>query len=354
MHPFRIAIARPVSAGVKLATLAVTVGALHGGPARAQDAAFYKGKQLNIIVSSDAGGAYDAYARLLAHVYSAHIPGHPSIVVQNMPGASGVKASNYMYRAAARDGTVIAGTHSSVPSLPLTSSAAAFDSTKFSWIGSITSDPYIAYVWHTAPIKTLQDALTTEVIMGGISVGSAGTDLAIAAKEMFGFKFKIVTGYKSSTEVKLAMERGEVHGTFANALSSIKTSEPTWIPEGKIRIIAQHGFKRHPELPDVPMFMDVAKTQADRQALVFLLARQQAAKPYFGPPDVPAERLNLLRRAFDASIHDPKFIEAAEKSGASLDDPMTGEELNDLVLELSHTPKAVIDRVNKMFADFKK
>jgi hypothetical protein len=171
---------------------------------------------------------------------------------------------------------------------------------------------------------------------------------------MFGFKFKIVTGYKSSTEVKLAMERGEVHGTFANALSSIKTSEPEWIRDGKIRIIVQHGFKPHPELPGVPMMMNLAKTDADRQALTFLLARQEAAKPYFGPPGVPVDRLNTLRRAFDASIRDPKFIETAHKSGVSLEEPMTGEELSDLVTQLSQTPKPVIERVNRMFAEFKK
>jgi tripartite-type tricarboxylate transporter receptor subunit TctC len=329
--------------------------ALLASPCRANDGEFYKGKQITVIVSSAAGGAYDAYARLLAQVLGNHLAGHPSILVQNMPGASGLKTANYMDKTAARDGTVIAGTHSSVPSAPLTArSAANFDATKFSWIGSITSDPYIAYVWHTAPIQTLEDAKTTEVIMGGISVGSAGVDLAIAARELFGYKFKIVTGYKSSTEVKLAMERGEVHGTFANALSSIKASEPEWITEKKIRIIAQHGFKRHPELPDVPMFMDLAKKPEDRQILVFLLARQQAAKPYFGPPGVPADRLNSLRRAFDSSIRDPKFIDAAQKSGVSLDDPMTGEELADLVQQLAQTPSPVIDRVNRMFAEYKK
>ncbi len=342
-----------------LPTLMLTALAITGMAAtacRAQDGGgFYKGKQINLIVSSDAGGAYDSYARLLAQVYAAHIPGQPTIVVQNMPGASGLKTANYMDKTAARDGTVIAGTHSSVPSAPLTSrSAANFDATKFSWVGSITSDPYVAYVWHTAPIKTLEDAKTTEVIMGGISVGSAGVDLAIAARELFGYKLKIVTGYKSSTEVKLAMERGEVHGTFANALSSIRASEPEWITEHKIRIIAQHGFKKHPDLPDVPMFMELAKKEEDRQALVFLLARQEAAKPYFGPPNVPADRLTMLRRAFDASIRDAKFLDLAGKAGVSLDNPMTGEELADLVVQLAQTSPAVIDRVNKMFDAYKK
>lgn len=316
---------------------------------------FYKGKQLHIIVSSDAGGAYDSYARLLAQVYANHIPGHPTIVVQNMPGASGLRTGNHMFKTAARDGTVIAGTHSSVPTAPLTSrSAATFEANQFSWIGSITSDPYVGYVWHTAPIKTLEEAKTTEVIMGGVSIGAAGVDMAIMAKEMFGIKFKIVTGYKSSTKVKLAMERGEIHGTFANAWSSIKASDPDWLRDNKIRMIVQHGFKKHPELPDVPLLMDFARTNEDRQALTFMLARQEAAKPYFGPPAVPDDRLTALRRAFDASIRDAKFIDLVAKAGVALDGPMTGEELAVLVAELSQTPEAVVERVNRMFTDFKK
>ena len=154
---------------------------------------FYRGKQIRLIVSTDAGGAYDTYARLLAQVLKDHIPGNPAIIVQNMPGASGLKAANYIYNTAPRDGTVIAGTHSSIPTGPLTSPlAAVYDVNKLSWIGSVTSDPYIGYVWHTAPIQSLEDTRTTEVVMGGISVGSAGVDLAILAKEMFGLKFKIV------------------------------------------------------------------------------------------------------------------------------------------------------------------
>jgi tripartite-type tricarboxylate transporter receptor subunit TctC len=315
---------------------------------------FYRGKQIRLIVSTDIGGAYDTYARLLAQVMKDHIPGNPSIIVQNMPGASGLKAANYIYNAAPRDGTVIAGTYSSVPTGPLTSPAAAlYDIKKLSWIGSITSDPYIGYVWHTAPIKSLEDAKTTEVIMGGVSVGTAGVDIAILAKGMFGLKLKIVTGYKSATDVKLAMERGEVQGTFANAWSSIKTADPELLTEKKILIIVQHGFKKHPELPDVPLIFDLAKTEADRQALTFMLARQQAAKPYFGPPEIPTDHLDALRRGFDATIHDPRFIAMANRAGITLDQPMTGDELASLAIKISQTPTSVIERVNRMLTDFR-
>jgi tripartite-type tricarboxylate transporter receptor subunit TctC len=316
---------------------------------------FYKGRDIRLVVSTAPGGAYDSYARLLAQVFGDHIPGSPTIVVQNMPGAGGLKTANYMYAAAPRDGTVIAGTHSSVPAAPLISpDAAKFDSRKLSWIGSITSDPYVGYVWHTAPIETLEDAKTTEVIMGGISVGTAGVDMAILARDMFGLKFKIVTGYKGSNDVKLALERGEIQGTFSNGWSSLKTAEPEWLRKKKIRIIVQHGLKKIPELPDVPLFIDLAHNEADRQVLTFMLAREEAAKPYFAPPEIPTDRLAILRRAFDASINDRRFIAAANKADFSLVDPMTGEELASLVLQLSQTPTSVIERINRMLSEFKK
>ena len=315
---------------------------------------FYKGKQIRLIVSADSGAAYDTYARLMAQILKQHIPGSPSIIVQNMPGASGLKTANYMYTAAPRDGTVIASTLAAVLTMQLTSpGAATFEANKFSWIGSITSDPFIGYVWHTTRIKSLDDMRTIEAVMGGVGIGSASADYAIMAKEMFGLKFKVITGYRASTDVKLAMERGEIDGTFANAWSSIRTSEPEWLADKKIRIIVQHGFKKHPDLPDVPLFFELAKNEVDRQALVMMLARQEAAKPYFAPPDIPPARLVLLRRAFDAAVRDPRFAALASKAGLALDGPMTGEELAALVAKVSQTPVAVVQRINRMLADKK-
>ncbi|MEA3110091.1 MAG: hypothetical protein QOI88_4696, partial [Gammaproteobacteria bacterium] len=290
----------------------------------------------------------------MAQVLKDHIPGNPTIVIQNMPGASGLKTATYMYTTAPRDGTVIASTHASVLTTQLTSpGAATFESTKFSWIGSVTTDPFIGYVWHTVPIHTLDDTRKTEVIMGGVSVGASSVDYAILARDMFGLKFKIVTGYKASNDVKLAMERGEVQGTFANGWSSIKTAEPEWLRDKKIRIIVQHGFRKLPELPDVPLFIDMAQNEADRQALVVMLARQEVAKPYFAPPDVPPERLAILRRAFDATVRDPKFVALAAKANVALEGPMTGDEVATLVAKVAQTPPAVIQRVARMLTDKK-
>jgi tripartite-type tricarboxylate transporter receptor subunit TctC len=333
------------------AGLALWVGAYD---AWAAEADFYRGKQIRLVVSTDAGGAYDTYARLLVQVLKDHIPGNPMIIIQNMPGASGLKTANYMYASAPRDGTVIASTHASILTTQLTSpGAAVFESTKFSWIGSITTDPFVGYVWHTVPVRTLDDTRTTPVIMGGVSVGSSSIDYAIMARDMFGLKFKIVTGYKASNDVKLAMERGEVQGTFANGWSSIKTAEPEWLRDNKIRIIVQHGFHRLSELPDVPLFIDLARTEADRQALVFMLARQEAAKPYFGPPDVPPDRLAVLRRAFDATMRDPRFLALAAKANVTVEGPMTGDEVAALVMKVAQTPPEVVERITRMLTDKK-
>jgi len=324
------------------------------GGAMAAENPFYRGKQIRIVVSTDAGGAYDTYARLLAQVLKDHIPGNPTIVIQNMPGASGLKTANYMAATAPRDGTVIAGTHASILTSQLTSpGAATFEATKLSWIGSVTTDPFIGYVWHTVPIRSLDDARRRDVIMGGVSVGASSVDYAILARDMFGMRFKIVTGYKASNDVKLAMERGEVEGTFANGWSSIKTAEPEWLRDNKIRIIVQHGFRKLPELPDVPLFIDLAQNEADRQALVFMLARQEAAKPYFAPPDIPPEQLAILRRAFDATVRDPKFAALASKANVALEGPMTGDEVAALVMKVAQTPPAVVQRVTRMLTDKK-
>lgn len=347
--------ARIISA-TALRALALVAGLACGAHTALAADDFYKGREFHIVISTTPGGAYDLYGRMLASVIADHIPGNPTVIVQNMPGAGGVKTANYMYTVAPRDGSVIAGTHSSVPTAPLrTPEVAKFDVNRFGWIGSITSDPFVGYVWSAAtPVKTLADTWKTPVVIGGISVGTGGVDYAVMARDMFGFKLNLVTGYKGSNDVKLAMERGEVQGTFANGWSSLKSGEPTWLKEGKIRVIIQHGLKKVPDLSNVPRLIDFAKTDADRQALHFMLAIQEAAKPYFTPPAVPKERLVTLRKAFEESIRDPRFIQAADKARVAHTDPMTGEELAAFVKELSETPQSVVDRINGMLSDFKK
>ncbi|HWG05131.1 MAG TPA: tripartite tricarboxylate transporter substrate-binding protein [Beijerinckiaceae bacterium] len=323
--------------------------------ARAEDdASFYRGKLITFIVGSGAGGVYDVSARVLAPFLTAHIPGNPKIVIENMPGASGLKSASYMASAAPRDGTVIALPLASVGTAQLlTPSGANFDPTKFSWVGSITRDPYIGYVWHTSPIQTLDDLKTKEVVMGADSLGSAGADVAVIAKAFLGLKIKLVLGYTDSPAVKLAMEKGEVEGTFANALADLKTQRPEWIRDGTVRIIVQHGFERSPELPNVPLLIDLARTDADRQALKLLLARQEFAKPIFAPPGIPAARLAILRRAFDESMQDPAFLKASRDARLSVDSPMSGADLAKAINDLGATPHDVVQRMLDAFANYK-
>ena len=338
---------------VRAAASAVLVSVAMGAAfsARAAEDDFFKGKQLQIVCATEAGGLYDVYSRLLAKHMPRHIPGNPSAIVLNMPGGGSIKATNYIVNVAPRDGTAFAGTHSAVPTLPLTApDQAKFDVNALSWIGSITKDPYVAYVWHTAPVKTLEDLKTTQIVMGGASAGTAGVDMVMLANEMFGFKMKLVIGYKDSIEVKLAMERGEVQGTFSNSWSDLKTTNMNWIQEGKVRLIAQHGFTEHPELKGVPLLMDQAKTDADRQALVFMLSRQEASKPYFAPPGVPAARMAILRAAFDATMTDPEFLKDAAIAHVAVDEPMNAEQLIKMVHDVSATPKPVVDRVQGILA----
>ena len=315
---------------------------------------FYKGKILRVIVPTPPGGLYDLFARLIAEHMPQYIPGNPRIIVQNMGGASGLVSGNYVANVAPRDGTAFAAGHSSTMTASiLTHAEAKFDINDLGWIGSITKDPFVSYVWHTSPVQSLADLQTKEATFGGNSVGAASIDYAIIAKAFFGLKVKIITGYANSTDVKLAMERGEINGTFGNGWSSLKADEPTWLPEHKITLITQFGLTRHPEMPDVPMFIDLAKTEADRQALELLLARQEFSKTYYAPPGVPADRLNMLRRAFDATVKDPAFLADAAKTNSPVDGPMTGEEVALAAKRISATPPSVVARIETMFAQFK-
>jgi tripartite-type tricarboxylate transporter receptor subunit TctC len=316
-------------------------------------AEFYKGKTLTIIISTEPGGLYDVYGRLLARHMPKHIPGNPAAVVQNMPGAGGVKATNHIANLAPKDGTVIAGVHSGVPTIPLTSpDGVQFDPLKLGWIGSITKDPFVGYVWSSVPLNNLEEAKTKTVSMGAASFGTGGVDYLILANEFFGFKFKLVPGYKDSVEVKLAMERGEVQGTFANSYGDIRTTNMDWITEKKVRFIVQHGFEKHPDLPDVPLLMDQAKTEADRQALTFMLARQEHSKPYFAPPGTPPDRLDALRRAFDATMKDPDFLKEAAAARVAVEQPMTGEALAAIIAKEVATPTSAIERIQKTLAKY--
>jgi tripartite-type tricarboxylate transporter receptor subunit TctC len=337
--------------------LAVAAGVAVAGQALAADAEadFYKGKQITFIVPSEASGAYNGYARLLARYWKNHIPGNPNFVVQNMPGGGGMTAANWLANKGSKDGLTLGIFFASAPTQPMVSpDIAMFDGNAFGWIGSITADPFVGYVWHTSPVQSLEQAKTQELIIGGPQgLGSAGVDYAVLAKAMTPLKIKLITGYPSSNDVKLAMERGEVHGAWANGYASLKSSAPDWIPEKKITIIVQHGLRKHAELPNVPLLIDQVSNPLDKQALEFMLARQEFARPFAVPPGVPAARLAVLRKAFDETVKDPELLAEAKKENLPVDGPMNGQDVQAMVKKVTATPKAAVDRIQDIFDKFK-
>jgi tripartite-type tricarboxylate transporter receptor subunit TctC len=266
------------------------------------------------------------------------------VIVQNQPGAGSLIMTNQLYAAGPFDGTVIGASFNGLPTTPLLAPAGArFEAVKLNWIGSTNRETQAMYVWHTAPIMTLDDLYTKEMIVGAQAPGSTQYDYPMLAKELFGMKFKVITGYEATPKIHLAMERGEVHGTWAN-WSTLKAIASNWLDEKKVRILAQWALKKNPELPDVPMFLDVAKTETDRQALMLALGRLEFGRPFFMPPNVPAARVAAVRRAFDAVMKDKAFLEEADKLKIEVD-PLTGEQVAALVEQLYKTPPDTVARV---------
>jgi tripartite-type tricarboxylate transporter receptor subunit TctC len=317
-------------------------------PASGQEhlAAFYRGKQLRMIVGSAVGGGYDLFARIVARHIGNHIPGRPSVIVQNQPAAGGVVMANQLYGQGPKDGTVIGVPINGLPTAPLLQSGTQFDPVRFNWIGSTNREAYVAFVWHTVPVESIGELTSKEVVVGATTPGTTMVDFPLLVNDVLGFKFKIVRGYQGTPQINLAIERGEVQGMGGLGWASVKAQTPHWISGKKIRVLAQYGLTRHAELVDVPTMLEFARSDADRQAMTMLVARTEYGRPYFLPPDVPPDRVAALRRAFDATMRDPGFIAEAAKLEFDID-PLTGEQVQALVGELAATPRDVIARVRR-------
>jgi tripartite-type tricarboxylate transporter receptor subunit TctC len=318
--------------------------------AAAEDvAAFYKGKVVRLIVGVGVGSGYDINARLLARYLPKYIPGNPRVIVQNQPGAGSLTMTNQLYAAGPFDGTAIGASFNGLPTTPLLQPAGArFEATKINWIGSTNRETQVSYVWHTAPVKTFDDVKTTETIIGAQAPGSTQYDYPVLSNALFGTKFKVITGYQATPKIHLAMERGEVHGTWAN-WSTLKAIASNWIEEKKIRMLAQWALRKHPELPHVPLILDWAKTDADKKALQLALARLEFGRPFFMPPNVPAERVDAVRRAFDAAMKDKDLLAEAQKLKIEID-PLSGGQVAALIAEIYKTPTATVERVRAAMA----
>jgi tripartite-type tricarboxylate transporter receptor subunit TctC len=313
--------------------------------ASAEDVAdFYHGKQLRLIVGSSVGGGYDLYSRALARHIVHHIPGNPTIIVQNQPAAGGIVMTNQLFSQGPKDGTVIGAPLNGIPTAPMLTGGTQYDATKLHWLGSLIREAYLGFVWNTVPVSKITDLANREVLVGTTTVNTTMNDFPLLLNDLLGYKFKLVRGYKGTPEINIAIERGEIEGNAGIGLASVKTQTQNWLDEKKIKILVQYNVEPHPELAGVPLVMDLARTDEERQAMRLLFARIEYARPYFVPPDTPADRVQALRRAFDATMKDPAFLADAAKLQLELS-PMTGEALQALVGDLAKTPPAIVTRV---------
>jgi tripartite-type tricarboxylate transporter receptor subunit TctC len=339
---------------VALGAASFLAGALLASGSQAQQSVedFYKGKTISMIIGYTPGGGYDTYARLVAKHMSEHIPGKPQIVPRNMPGAGSRTAVAHIYSVAPKDGTVLGTADQSLALAQAMGESLPFDTTKLIYIGNPSAENNTTAVWHTSGIKTIDDAKKQEVPVGATG-GSTSSQYPKAMNALLGTKFKIILGYPGGNDINLAMERGEVAGRGSNSWASWKGTRPDWLKDKKINILVQIGLNKAPDLPDVPLLMDLAANPEDKAVLRLLSAPSTIGRPIFTTPDVPEARVKALREAFDKTMNDPNFRAEAEKAGLELD-PVSGAELQKIVADIVATPRPIADRLASIIVEEKK
>ncbi|HVY57472.1 MAG TPA: hypothetical protein VHA77_06440 [Xanthobacteraceae bacterium] len=316
-------------------------------PASAQSGDIFAGKNVNMVIGFGPGGGYDMWGRTVARHIGRHLPGNPTVVPMNMPGAGSYTATNYIFHNAPKDGTVMGIIARDAALGPITGAGGArFEPTKLSWLGSPTTETNVCIAYHTSPVKTAEDLKTKQLIVGDTGPGTGTRSYPKALTELLGFKFKLVSGFPASSDVFLAMERGEVDG-ICESLDSVKNKRPDWIPTKKVSILFQGGAEPSPELPGVPFVLDFAKTDEQKKAIEFLYAGQGIGRPFVAPPGMAPERLKILRDAFDATMKDPEFVADAKRSKLDIE-PVDGEHLGALIKKIYDTPKAIVDKVGAL------
>jgi tripartite-type tricarboxylate transporter receptor subunit TctC len=320
-------------------------------PAQAQQSVenFYKGKRIDLVIGYAPGGTYDLYARLVGRFLGNYIPGKPTIIPRNLPGAGSRTAVAFVYSVAPQDGTVLATADQSLSAEQAMGQKLPFDVSKLIYIGNPNADNNTTVTWYTTGVKTVEDAKKTEVAMGATG-GSTSSQYPTVMNALLGTKFKIVVGYPGGNDINLAMERGEVGGRGSNAWNSWKSTKPEWLRDKKVNLLVQIGLTKAPDLPDVPLLMDLATNDADRAALKLLSASTTIGRPIFTTPNVPAERLKALRDAFDTMMKDPVFLDEAKKVNFDIN-PVSGAELQRIVAEIVATPKDIGERVHSLIGD---
>jgi tripartite-type tricarboxylate transporter receptor subunit TctC len=306
------------------------------------------GASMDLYIGYSAGGGYDVYARALARHLDRHIANQPTILPKNMPGAGSLVLANWLYNVAPKDGSAFGMIGRGIAFDPLLGSKKAqFDASKFNWIGSMNDEVSVCVAWHTTGIAKLEEVLEKPLVVGGTGSAADTDQFPKVLNGVLGTKFKVVSGYPGGNEVDLAMERGEVQGRCGWSWSSVVATHKSWLDEKKINILVQLSMHKHPDLPNVPLIMDYAKTDEGRQIFKLIFSRQPMGRPFLAPPGVPAERVAMLRKAFMDTLKDKQFLADAERMKLEIN-AVSGEDVQKIVNEVYSTPKAVANKAAEM------
>jgi tripartite-type tricarboxylate transporter receptor subunit TctC len=326
---------------------ALIAGAASQAPAQTPEQ-FYKGKSLDFVIGYPPGGSNDTFGRLVARHLGKYIPGKPNIIPKNTPGAGSFLAVNQIFNVAPKDGSVIGiGAPTLALDEKLGTQGVRFKTAEMSWVGRVDSLINIVFMWKTSPVKTFADATKIESTLSGTGAGSTVSIYPTVMNNVFGTKFKLVMGYKGSNEAMLAVERGEVEG-HSTSWTALKVAHPDWIRDGSVSVLVQFALNRHPELPDIPTAVDLARNDEERAIMRAIMNAAEVGTAFFTTPGVPADRLVALRRAFDAAMKDPDLLSEAQKMRVAVS-PMTGEDLQKLVAEVSNLSPELLEKVRAAY-----
>ncbi len=333
---------------------AMAVAFLASLPAQAQSVAeFYRGKSIRLIIGAAAGGGYDIPGRLLATHMPRHIPGNPNIIVENMPGATSLIMTNYLYARAPRDGTAMGMPNNNIPLEPRLKLLSrdggnvSFDIEKFSWVGSPVQEPQILFTLASAASR-FEDLKTRKVILGATGRSADNFSLPFMLNELLGTKTEIVTGYNGQNDIFIAIDRGEVQGN-STGLTNLLVTKPDWVRDGRVKIHVQFGATRTREIPEVPTAIELAPDEATQNMFRFLSKKFLMARPIALPPDVPLARVHALQDAFDASMKDQAFLAEAKRIGLEIN-PVSGPEIAQLINEIQTAPEPVVQRIRSLLS----
>jgi tripartite-type tricarboxylate transporter receptor subunit TctC len=309
---------------------------------------FYAGKTIDFIIGYPPGGSNDTLGRLVARHLGKHIPGKPAVVPKNQPGAGSFLAVNTIFNVSPKDGAVIGiGAPTTALDEKLGTQGVRFKTAELNWVGRLDSLVNMVFMWKTSPVKTFADAQKIQSTLSATGIGSTVSIYPTVMNNLFGTKFKLIMGYKGSSEAMLAVERGEAEG-HSTSWTALKVAHPDWLRDGNVTILVQFALKRHADLPNIPTAVDLARNDEERAIVRAIMNATEVGTAFFTTPGVPADRLSTLRRAFDATVRDPELLADAEKIHVGVS-PMTGEELQTLVAEVSNLPPGLLEKVRAAY-----